>query len=125
MPKGKEIPKRIGVIIKEGSTRLVLVNNQQQFFHTYYLHCSECGRVVYSVDSSPSNLSDSVRSLAPQMLDSATYCPRCGNKLEYIVPDVVEGEYVELNKTYLDTPTQPEPEVKEEPKEESKENNNG
>jgi len=112
MPKGKEIPKRIGVVIKEGSTRLMLVNNQPQLVHTYYLHCSECGRVVYSIDSTPSNLSDSVKVLVPQMLDNSTYCPKCGHKLEYTVLDIIEAEYVELNKTYPDVPTQPKPEVK-------------
>jgi uncharacterized protein with PIN domain len=118
MPKGKEIPKRVGAIVKEGSTRLMVVNNQQQIFHTYYLHCSDCGRVVYSIDSSPLDLAESVKSLVPQMLESATYCPKCGRKLEYILPDIVEGEYVELNKTYLDVP--PQPQVESEVKEENK-----
>jgi hypothetical protein len=114
MPKGKEIPKRVSAVIKEGSTRIMLMNNQQHIIHTYYIHCSDCGRVVYSIDSSPLNLADSVKSLVPQMLESATYCPKCGRKLEYVLPDVVEAEYVELNKTYPDMPPQPqvEPEVK-------------
>jgi hypothetical protein len=117
MPKGKEIPKRVGVAIKEGSTRLVLVNNQsQQMFHTYYLHCPDCGRAVYSIDSTPDNLVESVKALVPQMVDNATYCPKCGQKLSYSVLDIIEGEYTENNKVYPDNPPQPEvkPEVKEE-----------
>jgi len=123
MPKGKEIQKRVGVVIKEGSTRLMLVNNQQQLFHTYYLHCPDCGRVVYSIDSSPLNLAESVKSLVPQMLESATYCPKCGQKLEYIVPDIIDGEYIELNKTYPDIPPQPEVKATTEQSSEAKEEN--
>jgi uncharacterized protein with PIN domain len=114
MPKGKEIEKQVKVTIKEGSSRLVLANNQQQVIHTYLLYCAVCGRVVYSIDSTPDSLVESVATLEKQMLNSATYCPQCGQKLKYGVYPIVDAEYTETNKTYLDKTEQQEPETKKE-----------
>jgi hypothetical protein len=124
MPKGKEIPKRVGLAIKDGSVKHMMSGNQLEVFYTYYVHCTVCGRAVYTIDSTIDRIADSVRSLVPQLLDNAKYCPQCGQKLEYTVLDILEGEYVEVNKTYPDNPPQPEPkaEVKEESTEATQEN---
>jgi DNA-directed RNA polymerase subunit RPC12/RpoP len=112
MPKGKEIPKRVGAVIKQGTSRLVFVDNQEQVFSTYLIHCSQCGRVVYSLDSTFQGLSGAVSALEKQMLDSATYCPMCGHKLEYKILDIIEGEYTEGEKIYPDGAPLPPEEVK-------------
>jgi hypothetical protein len=120
MPKGKEIPKRVGAVIKQGSTRLAFVDNQEQFFSTYLIHCSQCGRVVYSLDSTISGLAGSVKALEAQMLEAATYCPMCGHKLHYEVLDIIEGDFIEHREPTEQVEQAKVDETVEEKKDESK-----
>jgi len=126
MSKGKEIAKRVSVATMENPGQRVLINGVESNFKQYVLHCSECGRVVYSFDNPALHISDVIKVAndnMKQLLDIATYCPKCGQKLDYALPGIVDGEYQENNKTIIDdTPktAEPQPQVEPEVKEENK-----
>lgn len=123
----KEISQVVGITAMENPNQSVMVNGQVIMGKSFVLHCPICGRVVYSFDQPGITIAQVLQACKDnkaKLLDIATYCSHCGQKLNYDA-DVIEGQFEEHREPQPEPkPVEEQPkteEVKEEPKQESSE----
>jgi hypothetical protein len=96
----KEISQVVGITAMENPNQSVMVNGQVVIGKSFVLHCPLCGRVVYSFDNPGITLPQVIQACHDnnaKLLDIATYCSKCGQRLNYNV-GLIEGEYTELKE---------------------------
>lgn len=95
--ENKEIAKVVGIQGVENPNQKVIINGQEVQSITYVLHCGVCGRVVYSFNQPGISLPDVIKIVEnniDNLLNIATYCPKCGHKISYGL-GIIDGDFIE------------------------------
>lgn len=84
----KEISKTVRIKSMDNPNQRVVINGEEFQSKTFVLHCPSCGRVVHFFDNPGVTIVDVIKTCnegKDKLLDIVTYCPKCGQKLNYDV----------------------------------------
>lgn len=125
LQRGMELSKVVGITLMDNPNQSVMVNGQVVMGKSFVLHCPDCGRVVYSFDQPGITIGQVLQACQDskaKLLDIATYCSHCGQKLNYDV-SVIEGTFTETRETQPTPPVEETPSVESKPEEPVEEKN--
>lgn len=101
----KELSRTVGVQVMIDQSRVVIVDGETIVAKSYVLHCPSCGRVVQVFNNQGVSLADVVnicQTNKEELLNNFTYCPKCGQKLNYDV-GIMDATYEEHKEAVEET----------------------
>ena len=92
--QARDVPAMARVSVAEKTGQTVILNGVPQRALEFRVHCPACGRVIYAFDEpgmTPESARLACRENSGGLLEIATYCPSCGQRLRYDMESAVDN----------------------------------